>query len=204
MTCGAAVDVKFHHLANIHPIDVIGAEDRHHVRLGLFNEIDVLVNGVGGSSIPVLAQGTHLRGNRDDEMISQQAGRLPSLAQVLQQRLALELNQDVDGIDSRVDQVAEDEVDNPITAAKWDGRLGTLFGERIEARPLTPGQHKRKHSQLHFERFSGGADNQAALAYFGRRRVEQGRATTLGRFPGVAARMRHLICACDSTRGLVR
>ena len=54
----AALDVKFDHLADVHAIDVIGAEDRDHVRLGLLDQIDVLVNGVGGAAIPVLARRT--------------------------------------------------------------------------------------------------------------------------------------------------
>ena len=70
---------------------------------------------------------------------------------MLQQGLALELNQDVDGINARVDQVAEDEIDNPITPAKRDGRFGAFLGERIEPGTFAPGQHKRKHAQLHLD-----------------------------------------------------
>ncbi len=78
---------------------MVGAENRNHVRLGLLYQVYILINGVGGAAVPILALRAHLRGNRNDEVITQQAGGFPTLAQVLQQRLALELNQDVDGID---------------------------------------------------------------------------------------------------------
>src|SRR6266852_1263895 len=119
--------MELDHFANIHAINVIGAENSDHMRLGLFDQIDVLVNGVGGPAIPVFARGSHLGGNRDDEMIPQQAGGFPSFAQVLEERLAFELDQDVHRIDARVDQVAEDEVDNPIAASKRNGGFGTFL-----------------------------------------------------------------------------
>ena len=102
----AALHMEFHHLADVHAINMIRAEDGHHVGLGLFDEVHVLIDGVGGAAIPVLILRPHLSGNGDDEVIAQQAGCFPTLAQVLQQGLALELNQHVNGIDTGVDQVA--------------------------------------------------------------------------------------------------
>ena len=93
--------------------------------------------------------GPHLRGNGNDEVIAQQAGRLPALAQVLQQRLALELDQHVDGIDAGVDQVTQDKVDDPVAASEGNGGFGALLGERIEPSSFAPCQNKRKNAQLH-------------------------------------------------------
>ena len=40
------------HVRDVHPIDMIGAEDGHDIGLRLFDQIDVLVDGVRGSLIP--------------------------------------------------------------------------------------------------------------------------------------------------------
>ncbi len=127
----ATLDMELHHLANVHAIDMIRAEDGHHVRLGLFDEVHVLIDGVRGAAIPVLILRSHLSGNGNDEVVPKQAGRFPALAEVLQQGLALELNQHVDGIDAGVDQVAQDKVDDAVAATKGDGGFGALLGERI-------------------------------------------------------------------------
>ena len=76
----AAVDVELDHLADVHSIDMVGPENRNHVRLGLLDQVYVLINGVGGAAVPILALRAHLRGNRNDEVVAEQAGRFPSLA----------------------------------------------------------------------------------------------------------------------------
>ena len=63
-------------------------------------------------------------------MLLQQSAHFPAFAQVLQQALALELNQNVDGIDAGVDQVTQNEVDNAILPPKGVGRLGSLLSQR--------------------------------------------------------------------------
>ena len=60
--------------------------------------MDVLKDGVRRPLIPLLTF-AHLRRHRNDELVLEQIGELPAVAQVLQQRLALELCQDVDRID---------------------------------------------------------------------------------------------------------
>ncbi len=53
-----SVLVNVDHVRDVHAVDVIGAEDGHDVRLGLFDQIDVLVDGVGGALIPGLVRPT--------------------------------------------------------------------------------------------------------------------------------------------------
>ena len=107
-------------LRDVHAVDVIAAEDGHHVRVGLLHQVDVLVDGVGRALIPGLVRRTHLRGHGNDELGLQQAAELPAFAQVLQQRLAAELGQDVDRVDSRVDEIAEDEIDDPVLSRRTE------------------------------------------------------------------------------------
>jgi pyoverdine/dityrosine biosynthesis protein Dit1 len=68
---------------------------------------------------------------------------------VLEQRLALELSEDIRGIDSGVDQIAENEVDNPVFPAEGDSRLGPIFGQRIKAGSLSAGKHHCENSTIH-------------------------------------------------------
>jgi hypothetical protein len=42
----------FDHTGDVHAVDVIAAEDRHHLRIGLLHQVDVLVDGIGGSLVP--------------------------------------------------------------------------------------------------------------------------------------------------------
>ena len=120
--------VKLHHVRDVHPIDVVGTKNGDYVRVGLFNQVDVLVDGVSGPLIPGFADRPHLRRHRNDELALQQASHLPAFAQVLQKTLAAELGQHVDRMDPRVDEIAENEVNNAIFAAKGDGRFGPFLG----------------------------------------------------------------------------
>ena len=121
--------VVLDHLADVHEVDVIRAKDRHHFGLRKFDQVDVLVNGVGGALIPLRTL-AHLSGHRQDELTGEQVRKLPGVAHVLQQGLTLELGQDVDRVDSRVHEIAQHEVDNPILAPEWHGGLASLLGER--------------------------------------------------------------------------
>jgi len=145
---GAASHVEIDHAADIHAVDVIASEDGHDVRVGLLDEIDVLKNGVGGSLIPGLVLGAHLRGDVDDEVALEQAAELPSLAQVLEQRLAAELGEDIDGVDSGINEVAENEIDDAVFAAEGDGGFGAFAGERKEAGSFASGEDDAQYAQM--------------------------------------------------------
>ena len=146
---GALLHVVFDHAGDVHAVDVISAEDGHHVGIGLLHQIDVLINGVGRALIPGLILGTHLGGHGDDELSLQQAAELPAFAEVLQQGLAAELGQHIDGIDSRVDEVAQHEVDNPVLAAKRYGRFGPFVGQRRQSGSLAAGEDDAQYAYPH-------------------------------------------------------
>ncbi len=137
------------HVRDVHPVNVIGAENCHDVRPGLLDEIDVLINGVGGSLIPVLAWGAHLGGDGNDELVLENAPDLPALIEVLQEALAAELGQYVDRVNTGVDEVAENEIDDPVFSAKWNGWLGAFLRQWIEPGPLTAGEDNSEHAQFH-------------------------------------------------------
>ena len=71
---------------------------------------------------------------------------LPAFAQVLQQRLALKLYEHINGVDPGINQITQNEIDNPVSAPEGYGRLGPFLSERIESGPFTSGQHERECS----------------------------------------------------------
>src|ERR1035441_752626 len=146
---GALLHVVLDHAGDVHAVDVICAEDGHDVGIGLLHQIDVLINGVGRALIPGFVLGAHLRRHRDDELILQQAAELPAFAEVLQQGLAAELGKHIDGVDPRVDKIAQHEVDNPVLASKGDGRLGPFVGKGSQPRSLAAGKDDAQHAYPH-------------------------------------------------------
>jgi hypothetical protein len=52
---GAAVDVLLHHLGEVHAVDVVCADNHHDVRVGVVDQVQGLVDGVGAAQEPALA-----------------------------------------------------------------------------------------------------------------------------------------------------
>jgi len=146
---GRVLHVEVDHAAEVHAVDVIGAEDGDQVRIGLLHQIDVLVDGVGVALIPGFVGRAHLGRNRNQELVAEQAAELPALAQVLQERLAAELREHVDRIDSGIDEIAENEIDDPVFPSKRNGRFGPFQGERRKPRALPARQHDAQDAQSH-------------------------------------------------------
>ena len=118
-------------------------------RVRLFDQVDVLENGVGGSLVPGFVGRAHLRGHGNDELVLEQAAELPTLVEVLQQRLAAELGQHIDGINAGIDEVAQHEVDDAILASERNRGFGALLGERVEPGAFSTGQDDAEHTQSH-------------------------------------------------------
>ena len=76
--------VEIDHAGNVHAVDVVATEDRHHVRVGLLDEVNILKDGVGSSLVPAFVHRTHLCRHGDDEVALQQSTELPSLAHMLE------------------------------------------------------------------------------------------------------------------------
>src|SRR5205823_4672188 len=97
---GASLHVVLDHGVDVHAVNVIASKDSYHERIGLFHEVDVLVDGVGRALIPGFADGAHLGGHWNNKLRFQQAAELPAFAEMLQERLTTELRQNIDGVDS--------------------------------------------------------------------------------------------------------
>jgi len=130
--------VEVNHAANVHPVDVIAAEDGHHMRIGLLDQVDVLQDGVGGALVPGFIPRAHLCRHGNNEVALQQSAELPSLAQVLKQRLAAELREHIDGVDPGIDKVAQHEIDHAVLAAKGTAGLARSRVSGKRRVPLPP------------------------------------------------------------------
>ena len=119
------------HLLVIHLVDVVAREHDDVARVLADDRIQVLVDGVGGALIPVLADAL-LRRQDLDELAELLRHHGPALADVAVERERLVLGRDEDVAQSRVDAVAQDEVDDAVGAAEIHRRLGAIPRERGE------------------------------------------------------------------------
>ena len=130
-----ALEMELDHLLHVHPVDMVGAEDRDQVRAVVVEQVEVLKDGVGGTLVPALAH-PHLGRDGSDELVVQDPSELPSVLEMLDKRLRAPLNQHVNRVNSRVYEIGQDEIDNPVLAAKGHRRLGAVAGQRMQpARP---------------------------------------------------------------------
>ena len=94
---GVVVHVISKHLLDVHLVDVVRGEDADAVGVEERDEVHVLEYRVGRALVPALAV-PHLRGDDVDEEVSaaKSVAELPSLAYVLVERLAFELDEAID------------------------------------------------------------------------------------------------------------
>ena len=138
------------HQPVVHLVDVVAGEDQHVLGLLGADGVDVLVDGVGGAQVPVLAHPLH--GRQDLDELAQVAGHdVPALADVAVQRQRLVLGEDVDVAQVGVDAVGERDVDDAVDAAEGDRRLGAVAGQGIQALPRAS---RQQDSQRVFHRLS--------------------------------------------------
>ncbi len=129
---GAAREVELDHVAEVHAVDVVGAEDRDQLGAEVADQVEILEDGVGGAPIPGLAA-AHLRRHHGDERLGQPPADAPGAAHVLDERLRLVLHQHVERVDARVDEVAEHVVDEAMARAEGHRGLTPRARERLQA-----------------------------------------------------------------------
>ena len=136
---GGRVLVLLEHLAVVHLVDVVAGKNEDVLGLLGADGVDVLVNGVGGAHVPVVADALH--GRQDLDELAQLAGHdVPAFADVAVERERLVLREDVDPAQVGVDAVGERDVDDAVDAAEGNGRFGAVAGEGIEPFARTASQ----------------------------------------------------------------
>src|SRR5262245_27737571 len=142
---GADVDVVLHHRLVVHLVDVVAGEDDDVFRPLLFEDVNVLIDGVSGTLIPGFVDSL-LRWDDIDEF-AQFAIEIvpPTLIDVAIKAHCLVLREEQDAAKVAVEAVGKREVDNAVQAAERDGRFGPVAGERLEACPFAARQDDRQH-----------------------------------------------------------
>ena len=126
------------HRPVIHLVDVVAGQDQHLLRALGLQEVEVLEDGVGGAPVPA-AHHDLLGRHAVDEFPQVRVHDVPGLPEVLVQRKAAVLGEDVDAANPGIDAVGQGEVDDPVQAPEGDGRLGLVPGEGKETLAFAPG-----------------------------------------------------------------
>jgi len=92
---GAALAVEGGHLANVHPVHMVGGEYRHEVGRVRLEQVQALVDGVGGA-LELAAAGIGARQQHLEGAFAAGEPRRPRRRDVLDQRLGLVLREHVD------------------------------------------------------------------------------------------------------------
>ena len=140
--------VEVEHLRVVHLVDVVAREHDQVPRLLAQDGIQVLVDGVGGAEVPVLADPL-LRAENLDELPELVRHDAPSHPQVPAERQGLVLKRDEDLPEPGVDAVAQGEVDDPVRPSEVDSGLGPLLGERIQPFAHPARQYHHQSVVLH-------------------------------------------------------
>ena len=74
---------------------------------------------------------------------------------MLEQRLTAKLGEHVDRVDSGIDEIAEDEIDDSVLASEWNRRLGAFPREGKEPGSFAAGEYDAQHPSVH-SFFRGG------------------------------------------------
>jgi hypothetical protein len=142
---GTGIDVVLDQFGVIHLVDVIARQDQQVVALALFNRVDVLVDGVGRSLIPVFVQPL-LRRQDIDKFVEFSTEEAPAKIHVTVETDRLVLRQDQYLSQATIDAVRKCEVDDPVGTAKRDGRLRSIARERFQARSFSSCQNQCQHA----------------------------------------------------------
>ena len=134
------------YLARVHPVDVVGAEDDDVVGALVIDEVERLQNGVSGAVVPALAAA--LLGGHGRDVLRDGARKVPGLGDVAVERVGFVLSQHRDLVETGVDQVGQNEVDEAVGTTKGHGWLGAVFGQGEQALSFPAGEDNGKDIRL--------------------------------------------------------
>ena len=140
------------HLHGVHAIDMICPEDHDVVRILVVHEVEALKDRVGTARVPARAQS--LLGRHWCHVVAEKGGHAPRRRDVPIQGVGLVLGQDADAAQAGVDEVGEDEVDEPIGAPERHCWLGSVSGQRHQSLALPAREDHRKDARIGSHRAS--------------------------------------------------
>ena len=139
-----AFDVVGQHRPVIHFVDVIPGQNQHEVGFVGADDIQILVDGVGGPPIPRRLVDALLGRQQLHEFPEFAAQETPAALDVLDQGMRLVLGQHANPPDSRIDAVGQRKIDDPILSAEGGRRFGAPQGELFEPAAAATGEDQRE------------------------------------------------------------
>jgi hypothetical protein len=139
----------------VHLVDVITGEYQHELRVRRAQAVEVLVNGVRGTSIPRVIQLLLCR-HQLDELAELPCQKRPPALHVPDQALRLVLRGDADAPDSGVHAVGEREIYDAELPAERHRRFRTSVGQRVQPGATPAGKNHRISARC--ERVRQGRD----------------------------------------------
>src|SRR5438034_11749236 len=110
----------FEHQAVIHLVDMVAGKDEHMLWLLGANRVYVLVDSVGRSLVPLIADPLH-RGEHFDKLPHFARDYVPALTNVPVERERLVLREDVNPAEIGIDAVGKRDVDDAVDSANGYG-----------------------------------------------------------------------------------
>ena len=130
------LDVLAEHLAVVHPVELVAAQDDIIIIRVLQEVSHVLPHGIGGSLVPHRPLRRLLRGENFDKARSEVVELIAGI-NVSVKRRAIELGEDVDPSQAGIEAVADWDIDQSVFSCKGDSWFGSLFCEGKETRSCT-------------------------------------------------------------------
>ncbi len=130
------------HRVHVHHVDVVAAEHADVLGLLVEDQVEILVDGIRRPPEPVRSA-AHLGRHGVHELADVEA-EAPRADDVLDERVRLELRQDLDLREAGVDAVVEREIDDAVAAAKRDGGFRAVPCERKQTLAHPTGEDDRE------------------------------------------------------------
>jgi hypothetical protein len=127
-------DMLVEHVAVIHAVELIAAEDDEVFKTAVEEIGEVLADGIGSALIPARVRGRLLRGE-DFHEAARELIELVGRLNVAMQRDAVELREHVDAAQAGVDTVRNRDIDDAIFSAERHCGFAAVFGEWVEPSP---------------------------------------------------------------------
>ncbi|MND93382.1 hypothetical protein D3C80_855680 [compost metagenome] len=137
---GALAGMGGQHAPIVHLVDVVAGDDQHVLGVAAVDEVQVLVNRIGGALVPLGFVDLLLGGKELDELVEAAIEETPAALDVADQAVGLVLGGDADLADARVDAVGEGEVDDAELAGKVHRGFGAELGQLLESTATAAGQ----------------------------------------------------------------
>jgi hypothetical protein len=123
-------------VGEIEAVELVPREDQDEVLVLQVLVVQVLADGIGGALIPGLLV-TGLLGGEDVDETTAETIELVGLLDVLMQRSRVELREDKDLVKTRIQAVADRDIDEAVIACERYRRLAAILRERVKTGTAT-------------------------------------------------------------------